>query len=65
MDPTLEDLSQAIQNVGVGDYFPQLLSEDYLAELHSAALYLSAAVMDCLTTLIEFITQSGFAPSFP
>ena len=58
VDRTLEDLSQVIQNVGVHEEFPQILSQQHLDEMSCAAIYLSAAVMDCLADLIEWVTQS-------
>jgi hypothetical protein len=54
VDETMVDLTLAIQNVGVvGD-----LSNIHLDEIRIAAIYLSAAVMDCLTGLIDWVTHS-------
>ena len=58
MDNTLEDLSQAIQNIEVDESFPRIISQQHLHEIRAAAIYLSAAIMDCLTVLIESIKQS-------
>jgi hypothetical protein len=55
VDETIVNLTLAIQNVGVvGDF-----SNIHLDEIHIAAIYLSAAVMDCLTSLINWVTRSG------
>ena len=55
VDSTIMELSMAIQNVGVlRDY-----SNVYVNEIRIAAIYLSAAVIDCLTGLIEWINASG------
>jgi|SRR5271154_3225092 len=55
VDNTMKDLSLAIQNVGViGDF-----SNVHLDQVQIAAIYLSAAVMDCLTGLIDWVTRSG------
>jgi hypothetical protein len=55
VDDTLVDLSLAIQNIEVAGDF----SEVHLEEVRIAAIYLSAAVMDCLTGLIDWVTRSG------
>lgn len=54
VDDTMVDLSLAIQNVGVLGEF----SNVSLSEVRIAAIYLSAAVMDCLTSLIDWVTRS-------
>jgi hypothetical protein len=54
VDDTMVDLSLAIQNVGVIGEF----SNVRLNEVRIAAIYLSAAVMDCLTSLIDWVTRS-------
>ena len=54
MDRTLAFLSLALQNVPtVG-----ILSRLQVDEVQSAAIYLSAAVMDCLTSLIDWVNKS-------
>src|SRR6202035_3305500 len=54
VDDTIENLLLAIQNVRVvGDF-----SNIRLNEVRIAAIYLSAAVMDCLTSLIDWVTRS-------
>jgi hypothetical protein len=51
----MNDLSLAMQNVGIiGDF-----SNVHLDHVQIAAIYLSAAVMDCLTGLIDWVTRSG------
>jgi hypothetical protein len=55
VDDTIINLTLAIQNVGVvGD-----LSNSHLDQIRIAAIYLSASVMDCLTSLIDWVTRSG------
>jgi len=62
VDRTIEALSLAVQNVGVIGEFSNI----HLDEVRIAAIYLSAAVMDCLTALIEWVNASGTAhPLFP
>ena len=54
VDDTLTDLSIAIQNVGsVVDF-----SNIKVSPVRIAAIYLTAAVMDCLTNLIDWVTKS-------
>ena len=55
----MEDLSQAIQNIGIDPNFPRIMSPKHLEEIQSAASYLSAAVMDCLASLIDYLNHSG------
>ena len=55
VDRTIEDLSLAIQNIGVIGEFSNI----HVDEVRIAAIYLSAAVMDCLTALIEWVNASG------
>jgi len=59
VDKTLEDLSQAIQNIGIDPNFPRILGAEHMKEIRIATLDLSAAVMDCLTELISFVVQSS------
>jgi len=54
VDDTIALLSLAIQNVGVVADF----SNVHLNEVRIAVLYVSAAVMDCLTSLIDWVTRS-------
>jgi hypothetical protein len=61
VDDTIVDLSLAMQDIGViGDF-----SNLHLNEVRIAAIYLSASVMDCLTTLIDWVTRSRMFPMFP
>jgi len=54
VDRTLAFLSLALQNVPtVG-----ILSRLQVDEVQSAAIYLSAAVMECLTSLIDWVNKS-------
>jgi len=54
VDDTMVDLSLAMQAIGViGDF-----SNIHLDEVRIAAIYLSAAVMDCLAGLIDWVTRS-------
>lgn len=55
VDETMVNLTLAIQNVGG----VQDVSNIHLDEIRIAAIYLSAAVMDCLTSLIDWVTRSG------
>lgn len=55
VDETMVNLTLAIQNVGVVED----VSNIHLDEIRIAAIYLSAAVMDCLTSLIDWVTRSG------
>jgi hypothetical protein len=55
VDETLEDLSLAIQDVEVVENF----SNVHLKEVRIASIYLSAAIMECLTSLIRWVTRSG------
>jgi hypothetical protein len=55
VDATMVDLSLAIQNVGVIRDF----SNVHFDQVRIAVIYLSAAVMDCLTGLIDWVTRSG------
>ncbi len=59
VDKTLVHLSLVIQNLeGAGD-FPNIhLNEG----VRIAAIYLSAAVMDCLTALIDWVNASSISP---
>jgi hypothetical protein len=58
VDDTMVNLLLAIQNVGVvGDF-----SNVRLNEVRIAAIYLSAAIMDCLTSLIDWVTGSRIFP---
>ena len=59
MDKTLEDISQAIQNVEVDPTLPMVVSRRHLEEIRSAILYLTAAVMNCLAVLIKYLNHSG------
>ena len=54
VDSTMEHLSMAIQNVGVIGGF----SNVHLTQVRIAAIYLSAAVIDCLTGLIDWVDRS-------
>jgi hypothetical protein len=54
VDDTLIDLSLAIQNVGVVADFSSVC----LNNVSIAAIYLSVSVMECLTGLIDWVTQS-------
>lgn len=55
VDDVIGDLLLAIQNIGViGDS-----SIVHLDEVRIAAIYLSAAVMDCLTSLINWVNGSS------
>lgn len=58
VDDTIVDISLAIQNVGVIGEFSNI----HLTEVRIAAIYLSAAVMDCLTSLIDWMTRSCIFP---
>lgn len=58
----LEYISLAIQNVGVDPNFPRVVSQKQL-EIRSAALLLTAAVMDCLATLVGYVAESCEYPS--
>ena len=55
----MTDLSQAIESVKINARFPQLLDEEKFESMRNAALYLTAAIMDCLALLIKGATQSG------
>jgi len=61
VDGTLADLLLAIQSVEVAGDF----SEVHLEKVRIAAIYLSAAVMDCLTGLIDWVTRPGILPFCP
>lgn len=52
------DISLEIQNVGVIGEF----SNNHRDEVRIAATYLSTAVMDCLTSLIDWMTRSRIFP---
>jgi hypothetical protein len=55
VDGTMQDLSLAIQNVGaIGEF-----SNVHIDQVRIAAIYLSAAVMDCLAGLIDWVTRSS------
>jgi hypothetical protein len=54
VDDTLVGLSVAIQNVGVVKDFSNL----HLTEVRIAAMFLLAGVLDCLTSLIDWIKKS-------
>ena len=51
VDQTFVDLSLAIQNVGIVENY----STVHLNEVRIAAIYLSAAVLDCLRGLMEWV----------
>lgn len=55
----LEYLSQMIQDVNVDANFPRLLQQKQLNGIQSAALYLTASIMDCLTVLVKYVKESG------
>jgi hypothetical protein len=55
VDETMVNLTLAIQNVGVVEDFSNI----HFDEIRIAAIYLSAAVMDCLASLIDWVTRSG------
>jgi len=57
VDETITLLSLAIQNVGGAADF----SNVHLNEVRIAAMYLSAAVMDCLTGLIDWVNAPGIS----
>ena len=57
VDETIMHLSLAIQNVGGAAGF----SNVRLNEVRIAAMYLSAAVMDCLTGLIDWVNAPGIS----
>lgn len=54
VDDTMVDLSLAMQDIGMIGNFSNL----HLDEVRIAAIYLSASVMDCLTSLVEWVTRS-------
>jgi len=56
---TLEDLSQTIQCLTIHDDFSQILLKERLDTLQCASMYLSAALMDCLTAIIGSLPHSG------
>lgn len=58
VDDTMLALLLEIQNVSlVGDF-----SNVHVDEIRIAAMYLSAGVMDCLTSLIGWVTRSCTFP---
>jgi hypothetical protein len=57
VDDTIIDLSLAIQNVGGADF-----SNIHLNEVRVASTYLSAAVIDCLTALVDWLNASSIFP---
>ena len=57
VDDTIIDLSLAIQNVSGADS-----SNIHLNEVRVAAIYLSAAVIDCLTGLVDWLNASSIFP---
>jgi hypothetical protein len=54
VDDMIMDISLEIQNVGVIGEFSNIHRD----EVRIAAIYLSTAVMDCLTSLIDWMTRS-------
>jgi len=58
MGKTLQDLAQAIQNVGIDSRLPKIIYPDQFDEIRSSVLLLSGAIMDCLTAIIEYLNHS-------
>jgi hypothetical protein len=58
IDATIAELLLAVQNVGVVRDF----SNTHLNEVRIAAIYLSAAIMDTLTSLINWVNASSGPP---
>jgi hypothetical protein len=59
LDSALEDLSQAIQGIQIDESLTQIFPEESFTELYCAAVYLLAAIMDCLEALIKCVTRSS------
>ena len=58
VDDTIMLLSLTIRNVGgAGDF-----SNVHLTEVRIAAIYISAAVMECLTGLVDWVNASSISP---
>jgi hypothetical protein len=55
---TLEDLAQSIENVRIDDFLSRMLPTELLTSLRTDAMYLSAAILDCLKVLIECTKRS-------
>lgn len=52
VNTTLQNLSIAIESVVIVEYFPR-----QRVGVNIAAIYLTAAIMDCLGSLIDWITS--------
>lgn len=57
IDNTFNNLSRAISTIVIGDDFPRSLSPEHVDQIRSAAIVLTASVMDCLCTIIKYLKQ--------
>jgi hypothetical protein len=52
-------LSKTIPTVDVDNGLPRLLQQKQLDGIQFAAISLTASIMECLTVLVRYITESG------
>jgi hypothetical protein len=60
IENALTNISSSLSGIGISDDFPRSLSQELLDDIRASAIFLTVAIMNCLSAIIKWTQQNGF-----